>query len=184
MIFCKTGGKAFAPFAVHNPSRNMREARRVCEEGGILWQNRVVCPSTKLHACPTMAVSRSIGDIAFKHPSFTLGSPSGVSAEPDIFETVLSEDLAFVVLACDGLWDVMKHQEVSDFVLLNLCQCDDPQKVSEQLVQKALQRGSGDNVTVVVVAFRHFSPEDNPYSGFVGHLVHETRKKFCRMISF
>ena len=39
-----------------------------------------------------------------------------VTAEPDIFEDLLSPHDQFILLACDGLWDVFGNQEAVDFV--------------------------------------------------------------------
>jgi serine/threonine protein phosphatase PrpC len=39
-----------------------------------------------------------------------------VTAEPDVFEDLLSPHDQFLLLACDGLWDVFSNQEAVDFV--------------------------------------------------------------------
>ena len=51
------------------------------------------------------------GDIMYKDPKFTDGKQSGLVADP--FLTSVELDLVaddFIVMACDGLWDVMTHQ--------------------------------------------------------------------------
>ena len=54
---------------------------------------------------------------------------------------------SFIILACDGLWDVMEDQQAVDFVLRYQHERND---ISQHLVNEALRRGSTDNVTVVV----------------------------------
>ena len=56
-----------------------------------------------------LAVSRAIGDISFKNIAHlkSLGCASQlVSPYPEISEIMMSNDDHFVVIACDGLWDV------------------------------------------------------------------------------
>ncbi|KAA6392966.1 MAG: hypothetical protein EZS28_011506 [Streblomastix strix] len=54
----------------------------------------------------------------------------------------------FLILACDGLWDVMTDDEVAEFVSHIK---GDAQQIARILVQEALKRGTTDNVTVLVV---------------------------------
>ena len=54
---------------------------------------------------------------------------------------------SFVILACDGLWDVMSDQEAVDLVREFP---GNKRDVADQLVQEGLTRGSTDNLTVLV----------------------------------
>jgi len=54
-----------------------------------------------------LAVSRALGD--------SLERPF-VSSEPDICELERSDDDKFILVASDGLWDVISSQEACDFV--------------------------------------------------------------------
>jgi serine/threonine protein phosphatase PrpC len=57
------------------------------------------------------------------------------------------------VLACDGLWDVMNHQQVSDFVVKARYEQNKPApEISKMLVREALNKRTEDNVTVIVVS--------------------------------
>ena len=68
-------------------------------------------------------------------------------------------DDEFLVVACDGLWDVMEDQEVVDFIRkhihvhendtdhhANSCR----ENVASYVIEEALKRGSTDNITVIV----------------------------------
>uniref|UniRef100_A0A7S2REK4 PPM-type phosphatase domain-containing protein n=1 Tax=Rhizochromulina marina TaxID=1034831 RepID=A0A7S2REK4_9STRA len=121
--------------------------------------------------CGELAVSRSIGDPDFKgiagpEPSQDLFFcfPQGhsrtfsadlVIAEPDIESFEVSPGDEFVVLASDGLWDVLNGQQVVDAV--RDFQQAEPEstldQVAHHLCRLALRLGSADNITVVVVAF-------------------------------
>ncbi len=54
-----------------------------------------------------LAVSRGIGDVKLK---------PFVSCEPEITEKDLEEQDLFIVVASDGLWDVMQNDEVARIV--------------------------------------------------------------------
>jgi len=58
----------------------------------------------------------------------------------------------FVVMACDGVWDVMTSQQVVNFVRRQLATHGDVAAASRALLAKALDLNSIDNVTAVVIA--------------------------------
>ncbi|XP_040107148.1 protein phosphatase 1F [Oryx dammah] len=98
----------------------------------------------------TLAVSRAIGDV-FQKPY--------VSGEADAASWELTGSEDYLLLACDGFFDVVPHQEVAGLVRSHLA---GPRgsglRVAEELVAAARERGSHDNITVVVVFLR--DPQD------------------------
>ena len=104
-----------------------------------------------------LAVSRAIGDSQFKRlkgklmTDFSISSPL-VIPDPDVTCTKIkpNED-EFIILACDGLWDVLTSQEAVDLVKKDLLQGMSVDNICEHLVNHALQIGSRDNVTAMVV---------------------------------
>ena len=54
---------------------------------------------------------------------------------------------SFLIVGCDGLWDVMQDQDAVDFVIERLAE---KELVAKFLVEEALKRGSTDNITVSV----------------------------------
>ena len=57
---------------------------------------------------PGLAMSRSIGD--------SVGTEIGVISTPHLCMHKLQEEDAFIVVASDGVWDVMENSEVVDYV--------------------------------------------------------------------
>eukprot|EP00164_Ancoracysta_twista_P000894 GFYU01001176.1.p1 GENE.GFYU01001176.1~~GFYU01001176.1.p1 ORF type:complete len:654 (-),score=153.94 GFYU01001176.1:346-2307(-) len=90
-----------------------------------------------------LGVSRAIGDRDYKQ---------WVIPDPEITYTQLQAEDDFLVLASDGLWDTMSNSEVAELTM-EFCQCDE---ACNALVEQALERGSNDNVTVVVVDLKHY----------------------------
>jgi serine/threonine protein phosphatase PrpC len=74
-----------------------------------------------------------------------------LSAEPNIIAYPLQEATGgYLVLACDGLWDVASTRQIGDAInemdALELTY----QKMAESLVYSAVQSGSTDNLSVIV----------------------------------
>lgn len=72
-----------------------------------------------------------------------------VIAKPEWCEIELSGQDEFLILACDGLWEVMTPEDAVQAVLPFL---PDLQLGSEKLVETALRLGTTDNVTAIVVS--------------------------------
>ncbi|CAK9175059.1 unnamed protein product [Ilex paraguariensis] len=61
-------------------------------------------------------------------------------------------------MSCDGIWDVFMSQNAVDFARRRLLEHNDPVMCSRDLVDEALKRKSGDNLSVVVVCFQPQAP--------------------------
>jgi len=73
-----------------------------------------------------------------------------VTGHPYTTETVIQPDLdEFIILACDGLWDVCSDQEAVDLVRNQ----PDPITSAKLLVDHALARFSTDNLSCMIVRF-------------------------------
>ncbi|XP_021746933.1 probable protein phosphatase 2C 27 [Chenopodium quinoa] len=97
-----------------------------------------------------LSVARALGDW---HMKGMKGSSFPLSAEPELQELVLTEDDEFLLLACDGLWDVMSSQCAVTIARRELMLHNDPERCSRELVREALKRNTCDNLTVVVICF-------------------------------
>jgi serine/threonine protein phosphatase PrpC len=73
-----------------------------------------------------------------------------VVGAPYTTETTLTDDDTFLIVACDGLWDVVDDQDAVDLVK----DVQDPIDMSQRLLQHALSNFSTDNTSVMVVRFR------------------------------
>lgn len=86
-----------------------------------------------------------------------------VIPEPEVVFVSQEKEDECLILASDGLWDVMTNEEACDLARRRILQwhkknVDVPlnerraaQDASEYLTRMALQRGSSDNVSVIVV---------------------------------
>lgn len=87
------------------------------------------------------------------------GSACPLTPEPELQETDLSEDDEFLIMGCDGLWDVMSSQCAVTIARKALMIHNDPERCSRELVREALKRNTCDNLTVVVVCFSPDPPQ-------------------------
>ncbi|KAK7329613.1 hypothetical protein VNO77_23783 [Canavalia gladiata] len=122
----------------HRPS-NKPEHDRVLELGGFIDDGY-------LNGC--LSVTRALGDWDLKFP---LGSASPLIAEPEVQVVTLTEDDEFLIIGCDGLWDVMSSQDAVSLVRRGLRRHDDPQLCTRELVKEALRLHTSDNLTVIVI---------------------------------
>ena len=147
--------KAISMSNIHCVKENPDEVERVKAAGGLIYRNRVGHPALN-PAYFSIGVSRAIGDLMFKHPHYTDSKESGIIADPEFKQVVLEEDKhSFLILACDGLWGSMNHQQAVDIVGACLAErADDADAAAAALVDKALEEGSLDNVTAMVIIFK------------------------------
>jgi serine/threonine protein phosphatase PrpC len=122
----------------HKPARE-DEAKRIRDAGGFVINNRVM---------GELAVSRAFGDADFKKGIKSIIEEEGgvmptdgengndgaswdqplIIAEPDILATTLTDNDQFLLLACDGLFDVFTPEEVVTFVKADMEKHGDAQR--------------------------------------------------------
>jgi serine/threonine protein phosphatase PrpC len=109
-----------------------------------------------------LAVSRAIGDFEYKSDISGDGE-NMVSSVPEIRMHVSDGSERFIVMGCDGLYDVMTSKDVVNFVedrisqFVNKGQHPDPSQICVDLVTECvIKRGTTDNVTVIVILLKDF----------------------------
>lgn len=102
----------------------------------------------------SLAVSRALGDFEYKNVPGRGPCEQLVSPEPEVYvETRDLEKDEFMVLACDGIWDVMTNEELCDFVRDRMRLTDDLTVICNYVIDTCLSKGSRDNMSIVIVAF-------------------------------
>ncbi|XP_072967452.1 probable protein phosphatase 2C 27 [Typha angustifolia] len=138
-------GRAVELSRDHKPSCNS-ERLRIEKLGGFIYDG---------YLNGQLSVARALGDWHMKGPK---GSECPLSAEPELQEMTLAEEDEFLIMACDGLWDVMTSQCAVTITRRELIAHNDPEKCSRELVRQALKRKTCDNLTVVVICFSPYPP--------------------------
>eukprot|EP01006_Ploeotia_vitrea_P037412 TRINITY_DN66127_c2_g11_i1.p1 TRINITY_DN66127_c2_g11~~TRINITY_DN66127_c2_g11_i1.p1 ORF type:complete len:367 (-),score=156.42 TRINITY_DN66127_c2_g11_i1:67-1101(-) len=160
-VLCR-GKKAVPLSDDHKPDRP-DERRRVETLGGAVARseqeafNKDLCTSLCNCLCSCLAtapmrvypgglaVSRTIGDIGLKATKL-------ISAEPEMrTHTIEPGRDKFLILACDGVWDVFSSQQAVDIVLAELKKHRSATDAAMALAEKAYDKGSTDNISSVVI---------------------------------
>lgn len=129
---------------------DLEEAERVIKNGGHITNERVN---------GMLAIARAFGDHQLKRP---IQEKDLVSNDPHIKSIALTEQDSFVIVACDGVWDVMHDQEAVNLVLEGYRALSTlpggreilgyawAEVLSRIIVEEALLKGTSDNVSCIV----------------------------------
>ncbi|KAL6742687.1 hypothetical protein Aduo_015812 [Ancylostoma duodenale] len=128
----------------HKPYHD-KERERIVGAGGSVMIQRIN---------GSLAVSRAFGDFEYKNVPGLEPNKQLVSPEPDVYVLERQKDKdEFLVVACDGIYDVMENEELCRFVESRLHVCDDLNQVCNDVLDACLSKGSRDNMTMIVVCF-------------------------------
>lgn len=144
-VLCRQG-KAIEMSRDHKPGC-VQERKRIEASGGYVFDG---------YLNGQLNVARALGDWHIEGLKGSGGGP--LSAEPELKSTRLTGEDEFLIIGCDGIWDVFMSQNAVDFARRRLQEHNDPLMCSKDLVKEALKRKSGDNLAVVVVCFQSQPP--------------------------
>ena len=125
-VLCRAG-KAVRLTVDHKPSIP-EEEQYIQSKGGVVKDGRIG---------GMLGVSRALGD------GF-LGEC--VNPTPYFVQTTLTEEDSFIILACDGVWDVISDQEAVDLIASEI----DPLAAARMIRDRAFELESTDNISVIV----------------------------------
>jgi len=140
------------PLTIDHKPNYWLEKMRITKEGGKIEYHINDDPRIS-----GLSVSKSFGDLDCKY----------ISQKPDIFDYKLNND-KFIILGCDGIWDVLSCQEAVDFVIENILKDKNLQNkgdksknnnIAYNLAEHALNKGSQDNLSIIIIFFKDFLSE-------------------------
>ena len=133
-IMCDKNGKSKKLSEDHKPNTE-KEKKRIKKLGGKI----------RYDGCDwrinDLSVSRAFGDNESK---------PYISHMPEIFKYTINKKSKFIVLACDGLWDVCSNQQVCNFIL-NLQNKNFKGNYAKELALYGYKKDSYDNISVVIL---------------------------------
>ena len=107
-----------------------------------------------------LGVARAFGNFHVEGLKGTETAPGPLTVEPEVERRRLTGEDEFLVIACDGLWDVFSSNNAVDFARRALRAHNDPGRTARELCEEAGRRDSADNVSVIVVCFSRDPPPD------------------------
>ncbi|XDG00552.1 hypothetical protein ABKA04_000167 [Annulohypoxylon sp. FPYF3050] len=130
IVLCRAG-KALR-LSYDHKGNDENEGKRIANAGGLILNNRVN---------GVLAVTRALGDTYMKDL---------VTGHPYTTETVIQPEVdEFIIIACDGVWDVCSDQDAVDLIRDE----QNPITASKKLVDHSLARFSTDNLSCMIVRF-------------------------------
>eukprot|EP01024_Parvocaulis_polyphysoides_P058682 TRINITY_DN6321_c0_g2_i2.p1 TRINITY_DN6321_c0_g2~~TRINITY_DN6321_c0_g2_i2.p1 ORF type:complete len:293 (-),score=40.68 TRINITY_DN6321_c0_g2_i2:1178-2056(-) len=129
-VLCRDG-KGELLTVDHKPNLQNERERIESAGGVVIWAGT-------WRVGGVLAVSRAFGDKPLK---------KFVVAEPDVRTVTLSNKDEFIILASDGVWDVLAPSSAIELIR----NVKDPEQASKVLSEEAFNRGSNDNISCVVV---------------------------------
>lgn len=151
-VLCR-GGVAVDLSTDHKPEDEL-EKKRIEAAGGHVENNRVN---------GQLAMSRAIGDYSYKQQTAIGVDEQLVTPKPDVVSKERTAEDSYVVVACDGIFDVLTNQELVDFIneqikanptksLTDICEAVCHRCLAPIGPGGGLQQQAGsDNMTVVLV---------------------------------
>jgi serine/threonine protein phosphatase PrpC len=135
------------------------EKERIQRAGGVVQDGRVD---------GLLSVSRALGDFEFKEQYEEDYDPTDINDVEQLVHRARKQKVSacpdvrihprdhftdrFLVLACDGIWDVASNQDVVEWIASHMQQGeDDLGVICEHILDICFSRGSEDNMTIIVV---------------------------------
>lgn len=120
----------------HKPN-DPSEWRRILDAGGYVSDRG----TARLNGC--LSVSRALGDFDVDD------SKNALSVEPHINITIANK--GFLIMACDGLWDVISDLDATAFVSSELGKGKEVEDIAKRITELAIDKKSQDNISVIII---------------------------------
>jgi protein phosphatase 1G len=167
-VLCR-GGQAVPLSEDHKPNLP-GERRRIAKAGGSV-ERQQVGSIVQYRVNGNLNLSRSIGDLEYKKNPELPPNEQMICSTPDVNTFPREAMDEFMIIACDGIWDVLGSQEAVDFVRERLRSGRAPSlsSICEELMDHCMSPDlattnglGGDNMTAIVIVFHPGAPMGGP----------------------
>ena len=132
------GGESVQVTTDHKPDHKV-EKLRLEKMGGDVYKD-----SEGVFRIGDLSLSRAFGDG---------DNAPYISQKPDFFYKKITNSTKYIVMACDGLWDVVESESVGK-VIFELAKSN-PENIAVELANWALKKGSTDNISIIIIEVIH-----------------------------
>lgn len=99
-------GEAVEMSIDHKPE-SQTEIDRIEKSGSTITEGRVD---------GNLNLTRSLGDLKYKNRENLTPEEQAITAHPDTYEFELSDDVDFILMGCDGIWERKSNEESVEWV--------------------------------------------------------------------
>lgn len=143
-------GKAVEMSIDHKPESQI-EIDRIEKAGSTITDGRVD---------GNLNLTRSLGDLKYKQKEHLKPEEQAITANPDTYCFDLTDDIDFIIMGCDGIWEQKSNEEMVEYVYEHLEKKEELSKIVSSLLLDTIApsvaetQGIGcDNMTCVLVKF-------------------------------
>ena len=129
-----TNGTSSAITRDHKPDDSI-EKSRIEKMGGNIYKD-----SESVVRIGDLSLSRAFGDG---------DNAPYISQKPDVFYKKITLDTKYIIMGCDGLWDVINSEEIGQ--IINTITKSNPENLAVELANLAVVKGSTDNISIIVI---------------------------------
>ena len=147
VVLCKNGN-AIAMSTDHKPELES-EKDRIYKADGWITDGRVK---------GNLNLTRGLGDLDYKQNKNLKPEEQMITSNPDIKIEDFSNDVDFIIIGCDGIWDCLTNQQACDFVKNRYNNQEKLSKIIEEMMDSIcandLYNESGvgcDNMTCMII---------------------------------
>jgi serine/threonine protein phosphatase PrpC len=91
-----------------------------------------------------------IGDLSLSRAFGDGDNAPYISQKPDVYYKKICDDTKYIVMGCDGLWDVVKNEELSG-LLTQFKKNGSSENLASCLATECLQRDCTDNISIIII---------------------------------
>lgn len=122
----------------HKPDEPI-ERKRLEQMGGEVYKD-----SESVFRIGDLSLSRAFGDG---------DNAPYISQKPDFFIKKITPQTKYIVMACDGLWDIIDSLSLGSIINELICKKSD--NIAVELANYALKKGSTDNISIIIIEVFH-----------------------------
>ena len=147
VVLCKNGNAI--PMSTDHKPELESEKDRIYKADGWITDGRVK---------GNLNLTRGLGDLDYKQNKNLKPEEQIITSNPDILIEDFSNDVDFIIIGCDGIWDCLTNQQACDFVKNRLNNKGKLSKIIEEMMDsicaKDLYNATGlgcDNMTCMII---------------------------------
>ena len=154
-------GKTISQLSIdHKPNLQSEKKRIELSKGKIIQNNETMNIPRVIPG--GLNVSRTIGDFQIKSP-LTGGKKGMIISTPDIIEIDIKNEIDFIFIACDGIYDKLSNKEITEIIFSSVKRCitaDVPyrkilQIIGYNIISNAIDKGSRDNLSLILLVMNN-----------------------------